>query len=371
MKFLFLTVALLHCVSSSGKRSPKAYSGGLDESETKASESVPKVDGPKVFKDPAEAKAAGYHVGSVAAANKAEQLKFEQRESGAKQVKSTDLIQGLEDKEEAANMNLGLGELGSLDETAKVMDQVINLFLTKKCEACPPKDTKDTSMMCNGKEFGGNNEDMVTTLGNCKTCGDPETGEYPKRYNRTDVSFGIPLKFAARSKWLNRIFQGDKDYKNVLDGNTQEDEHKADPQAKKVEFNKFPNYDVPATATVSEDTLKYVVNYLIGLGDRVPEPISKPIKSKKILECIGAADHVEAQAMEDLFDGAGKQAVFDVILAANYMEIESLLHLGCVKIATLIKGETPETIRQILGDDEASAARDMRRRLLDAMSKAL
>merc|ERR1711964_194427 len=47
-----------------------------------------------------------------------------------------------------------------------------------------------------------------------------ETGEYPKRYNRTDVSFAIPLKFAARSKWPNRIFQGDKDYKNVLDGNT-------------------------------------------------------------------------------------------------------------------------------------------------------
>merc|ERR1711964_833960 len=41
-----------------------------------------------------------------------------------------------------------------------------------------------------------------------------------------------------------------------------------------------------------------------------------------------------------------------LILAANYMDIKSLLHLGCAKIATLIKGKSPEEIKKILGADE-------------------
>ena len=33
-------------------------------------------------------------------------------------------------------------------------------------------------------------------------------------------------------------------------------------------------------------------------------------------------------------------------MAANYLDIKSLLDLGCAKIASLIKGKTPEEIRQ-------------------------
>merc|ERR1712098_175649 len=49
---------------------------------------------------------------------------------------------------------------------------------------------------------------------------------------------------------------------------------------------------------------------------------------------------------------AGKAKIFKVILAANYMGIKSLLHLGCAKIAALIKGKSPEEIKRILGDTE-------------------
>merc|ERR1739845_95182 len=37
---------------------------------------------------------------------------------------------------------------------------------------------------------------------------------------------------------------------------------------------------------------------------------------------------------------------------ANYMDIKSLLHLGCAKIATLIKGKSPEEIKKILSEDD-------------------
>jgi len=33
-------------------------------------------------------------------------------------------------------------------------------------------------------------------------------------------------------------------------------------------------------------------------------------------------------------------------MAANYLDIKSLLDLGCAKIATLIKGKSPEEIRK-------------------------
>jgi hypothetical protein len=40
--------------------------------------------------------------------------------------------------------------------------------------------------------------------------------------------------------------------------------------------------------------------------------------------------------------------LYDLILAANYMDIKSLLHLGCAKVASLIKGQPLEKIKEIL-----------------------
>ena len=40
------------------------------------------------------------------------------------------------------------------------------------------------------------------------------------------------------------------------------------------------------------------------------------------------------------------EVIFDIIMAANYLDIKSLLDLSCAKIATLIRGKTPEEIRK-------------------------
>merc|ERR1712202_1143 len=118
-------------------------------------------------------------------------------------------------------------------------------------------------------------------------------------------------------------------------------------------------------------------DYVTGLGDRKPKDIQKPIRSVNI-ECIADEDRADAENMLDLFaEGQGKRAGFDVILAANYLNIKSLLHLGCVQIATQIKGKSPAEIRAILGDDLGEDVEDDleamngRRRLLEAMSMAL
>ena len=53
----------------------------------------------------------------------------------------------------------------------------------------------------------------------------------------------------------------------------------------------------------------------------------------------------------DYINKMNKKTIFQVILGANYMDLPSLLHLGCAKIATLIKGKSPEEIKNILADD--------------------
>merc|ERR1711964_504804 len=92
------------------------------------------------------------------------------------------------------------------------------------------------------------------------------------------------------------------------------------------------------------------------------------IKMEKLVEDPWDAEFITTQT---------KKIVFQIILAANYMDIKSLLHLGCAQIATLIKGKSPEEIKKILGDDEdgndvkvddRDDGRAVGRRLLEVMS---
>ena len=38
--------------------------------------------------------------------------------------------------------------------------------------------------------------------------------------------------------------------------------------------------------------------------------------------------------------------LFQLILAANYLDIKGLLHVTCGKVADMMKGKTPEQIRK-------------------------
>merc|ERR1711964_248164 len=60
-----------------------------------------------------------------------------------------------------------------------------------------------------------------------------------------------------------------------------------------------------------------------------------------------------------------KKQKFRFILASNYTNIRSALHLGCVSIAVEIKGKSPEEIKKILGDDE-----NVRRRILTRLTSS-
>merc|ERR1712154_178253 len=42
------------------------------------------------------------------------------------------------------------------------------------------------------------------------------------------------------------------------------------------------------------------------------------------------------------------ETIYQVIVGANYMDVPSLLHLGCAKIATLIKGQSLKDIKSVM-----------------------
>ncbi|KAJ1559118.1 hypothetical protein HK405_011942 [Cladochytrium tenue] len=111
-------------------------------------------------------------------------------------------------------------------------------------------------------------------------------------------------------------------------------------------------------------------NMLEDVGDS-DTPIPLPNVTGKILEkvidyCVHHKDDPIPVAEEDrdAFDSARKriddiddwdanyikvdnEQLFEIILAANYLDIKPLLDLGCKTVANMIKGKTAEQIREM------------------------
>ena len=103
--------------------------------------------------------------------------------------------------------------------------------------------------------------------------------------------------------------------------------------------------DKIAIQKVKAPILAKIVEYLNYHKGKKPAEIAKPIRSIKMERIV--EDPWDAKYIDPM----KKKMIFQVILGANYMDIPSLLHLGCAKIATLIKGKSPEEIKSILAED--------------------
>lgn len=88
---------------------------------------------------------------------------------------------------------------------------------------------------------------------------------------------------------------------------------------------------------VTAPVLKMVVAYLTHHAGSPAKAIDKPLKSSDMAEVVGPWDAN--------FVDVDQELLFELTLAANYMHIDALLDLCSAKIASLIKGKTPEQIR--------------------------
>jgi hypothetical protein len=111
--------------------------------------------------------------------------------------------------------------------------------------------------------------------------------------------------------------------------------------------------NIPGVAT---PVLEKVVEYMKYHKGEEPPIIPKPLRSKEMK--VVCSDANDAAYIDKIAED--RQKLYDLILAANYMDIKSLLHLGCAKVASLIKGQPLEKIKDILqpkpdGGDKAKA----------------
>jgi len=131
------------------------------------------------------------------------------------------------------------------------------------------------------------------------------------------------VEAVAKMSELVRSMMEDKEEED------EDDDDDADDQANKSTEIPLPN--------VKSEVLKKVIEFC---DHHLAEPmteIEKPLKSQNMADVVQKwyADFVDLEQV----------LLFELILAANYMDIKPLLDLTCATVASMIKGKTPEEIR--------------------------
>ena len=88
--------------------------------------------------------------------------------------------------------------------------------------------------------------------------------------------------------------------------------------------------------SVKKAILDKIIVYCTYINEHTPPEIDKPLRSNNLSDVVNQwyADFVNLE----------QEVLFELILAANFMDIKSLLELTTAKVASLIKGKTiPET----------------------------
>ena len=82
-----------------------------------------------------------------------------------------------------------------------------------------------------------------------------------------------------------------------------------------------------------------MIEYCTHHKDDPPPAVDEEVKTK-------SSDNIEPWDQD--FITVDQGTLFEIILAANYMDIQGLLDLGCKTVANMIKGKSVEEIRKVL-----------------------
>jgi S-phase kinase-associated protein 1 len=101
------------------------------------------------------------------------------------------------------------------------------------------------------------------------------------------------------------------------------------------EDDESPEIPLP---NVQKEILDKVVEFCTHHVNDPMAEIDKPLKSNVMTDVVSEWDAN--------FIDVEQSTLFSIILAANYLDLPSLLDLSCAKVASMIKGKTPEEIRR-------------------------
>ncbi|XP_057490044.1 SKP1-like protein 1B [Actinidia eriantha] len=119
-------------------------------------------------------------------------------------------------------------------------------------------------------------------------------------------------------------------------------------------------FEVEEAVAMESQTIKHMIeDNCTDSGIPLPN-VTSQILSKVIEYCkrhtqappkselgINGSDDDEVKNFDKEFVKVDHGTLFDIILAANYLNIKSLLDLTCQTVADMMKGKSPEEIRKI------------------------
>ncbi|KAJ5318713.1 hypothetical protein N7476_005133 [Penicillium atrosanguineum] len=136
----------------------------------------------------------------------------------------------------------------------------------------------------------------------------------------------------------------------------------ANPEAT-VTLTSSDDVDTKVERVVAERSvlIKDMLNYIGDTDEAIPIPnVNKRVLDKVITWCRHHHEHdrttqEKRDSPEDTdvdnwdreFMRVDQELLFGIILAANYLNIEQLLDIGCKTVANTIKGKTAQEIRKI------------------------
>lgn len=130
----------------------------------------------------------------------------------------------------------------------------------------------------------------------------------------TDKTFIVPTKFARISILINNAIDEDKN---------------PEPE---IELQKD---------NISYEILELVVEYMNLVEGNEPEKIKTPLRSTNL-------EDLTDLKYANFINNLKNEKLYQIIEIANYMNIESLLYLGCAKVGSMIKGQPLDKMTEIL-----------------------
>jgi hypothetical protein len=151
-------------------------------------------------------------------------------------------------------------------------------------------------------------------------------------------SYQVTLKEIKCSNLLVAAFNGSIDTLKPLEGLEVKEEKKEES----LNIDKHNNEIL--LSNIDSETLGYIVQFLKEHNGTEPALPEKPVKSKEMKE-------ITTEWMAKFIDDIVNKDItilYKVVSAANYLFINSLLHICCAKIASMLKGIPIDQIKETL-----------------------